>query len=271
MKKKLANVLMGILCIFALILAGCGSGDGGGGSSSNPQIDPNKPVTVANPVTGDCRIASAKQVGDFGLVGQFEIKLDFSSLPAGNKFVMGQKGHNQSWIYYPVDDNGVVVMEYVNGEAWEFSYGTTSGGVDFWVNSTCSIFSFSMEAAPENRHLRLVLGESKTCSEKTIDDPLVSSIQDLGNDKHRIYLDFVKLPIRDYKEIFMDGQSAPNDIWVHHTVVDNFPCFYADVKWPAESEPFEFTFCVVKQDGAKECVDPTLSKYHYADHLAIQF
>ena len=267
MKRLLA---MFFCCI---ILIACGGGSGGGGDDSvvypPAQVDPNKPVTPANPVAGDCRIVSAKQIGDFGLVGQFEIKLDFSSLPEGEKFVRGQKEPNDAWISYFVDNSGIVVMEYVNGGVWEFSYGTTIGGVEHWVDTACSIFSFPNDVAPENRHLRLILGENKTCSEKTIDDPLVISIQDLGNNKHRIYIDFAKLPIRDYKDIFVDGQSAPNDIWVHYAVVDNFPCFYTDVAWPSGAEPFEFTFCVVKQDGSKECADPTLSKFLYNDHLAI--
>ncbi len=221
-------------------------------------------------VVNDCLIRSITQLGDYGFVGDFKIVLDYSTLPAGTMFLKGQRGPNDAWIDYAVDSSGTVHVQWPNGKLFEFSYGTTSGGVETWIDPSCSVYKFPPAATGGNLHLGITLGTEHVCPGGNTGDPIITRIDNLGGDLHRVYLNFSNLPIQNYKALGVFGSSAPNRAWVEYIVVDAFPCFYFDLHYTGL---FEFSFYVVEQNGSTtQWVDPTLStKFLYKDHLAINF
>lgn len=253
--KRLASVAL--LSVILLFSFACGGGGGGGGGDKK---------------TGpDEKIISVKVIEDYGYTALFEIKMDFSSLLAGTKFVNGQSAPNQAWKDYAVEDPGTLKIVWTKGEYFEFSYGTESGNTRTWVNPTGK-YIYPENASALDKHFRIKLGEVQFCAEKNVDDALIVAVHKLSANKWRVYLDFTRLPIVNYKKLFVRGQSGPDSAWVEYTVTDAHPCYSFDVTWPQGSTlPFEFSYGVVKANDKEEWIDPTFSKFVYKDHLIVDF
>lgn len=233
-----------------------------------------KEFNVANPppVQTDCAVEKIEQLEDFGLMGKFKLTLKYSDLPAGTNFVSGQSGPNQEWVRYSLDPgtNNILTIIYPNGEFFEFTLGTTVGSKDFFIDPSCSALVYPAGGNQNERRLRALLGEKKFCSKNNTGDSLVTGIENLGNWKYRVYVDFTKLPIANYRDLFVVGQEAPNDTWVDYPVSDNHPCYSIDVTWMSTTVPFKFTLGVVREDGVTQYIDPTLSKKYFCDgHICL--
>ncbi len=116
----------------------------------------------------------------------------------------------------------------------------------------CSVYKHPVGAEPNNTRFRVKLGEKRICPHQNAGDPIITGVEKIGGNAYRIFIDFTRLPIVNYRQLFVHGQKAPNDAWMDYPVTDNYPCFYTDVVWPSGSEPFEFSFGVVKDDGLTE-------------------
>ena len=93
-------------------------------------------------------------------------------------------------------------------------------------------------------------------------------LENLGNQEFRIFLDFTNLPLKNYKQLFVSGQTAPDMGWEKRfDVVDDYPCYHFDFSWPKDGDDFEFSFGVVKEDSSEEWVDPTQSDFECNGHL----
>jgi hypothetical protein len=221
----------------------------------------------------DCAITSIEKISDDGYSGIYRISLDFSRLQPGKKFVMGATSlRDATWKKYPLNEQGQFEVEWANGYNFEFSFGTTDGGIDSWFNPRCSSFLYPLNADPETQHFRVKLGSIKKCSIGTINDKLITSVQNLGNNNHLIYFDPTRyLPMLHYQKVFVMGESAPGDAWIEYAVADNYPCFAFLVHWPDSATLFKFSFGVIAEGGTTEWVDPTLSKFSCDNNLCINF
>lgn len=222
-------------------------------------------------IGNDCHVTSVQKLADYGYAGLFRLKFGHSMLALQEQyFVHGQQLPDGPWIKYPYGGSGTAFdLEWPNGQPFEFTYGGTSGGKDNYIDPKCSTYRYPETAVPGAQHLRLVLGTKKVCGANNTGDTLITGIYNLGGNLHRVYVDFAKLPIRNYKKIAVNGQSAPDSAWVDYTVTDQFPCFYTDVNWPSSGLGFEFSFYVVKEDGSTQWIDPTSSKYLNNGHFRI--
>lgn len=236
-------------------------------------------ATTTVDIGNDCRVASVQKVADYGYAGLFRMRFGHSGLASqGQYFVHGQQFPDGPWIKYPYGGSGADFdLVWPNGQPFEFTYGGTSGGKDSYIDPSCSAYRYPANAAPGVQHLRLVLGTKKVCGANNTGDSLITGIYNLGGNLRRVYVDFAQLPIRNYRKIAVNGQSAPDSAWVDYPVVDQFPCFYTDVNWPGGSK-FEFSFYVVKEDGGTQWADPSGSKYLFipppgqgSPHFGIQF
>jgi len=266
--KKITRFALVLLVAF---LAACG-----GGSESVTVIGSNDGGGVPPPPASDADfcILEVKQTAAYGYFGDYEITLNFASVPAGEKFYKGSILPNREWDYSPVDNAGKVLIQgWPNGERNEFSYGTTSpDGVAHWVDPSTSEFAFPVGS--KDQHLAIVLGKKEICPTSNTGDNVITAVENLGGDLRRIYFDparFSNLAVmKNYQKLSLIGQKAPNDAWIDHAVTDAYPCFYADINFPG-GETMEFSLYVVKEDGTQEWMDPALSKFQCADHLCIKF
>jgi hypothetical protein len=214
------------------------------------------------------RIIGVTQVEDLGVTGKFDILLNFAGSDGGKVF-WGQKSPGDAseyWVQYPVaspNDSfplGLVRVEWPKGQPFEFAYGAGEERID----PSRSRYIYG-------DHFRLFLGKADVCEDNNIGDFLISDIVDLGGGVHRVFLNFPdNLPIQNYQEIAVYGQSAPNSGWIQYPVTDNHPCYYVDVVWEGDSL-FEFSFWVIREDGVKQWVDPTDSEFLCGDHLCVNF
>ncbi|MEK9151636.1 MAG: hypothetical protein AAB547_03310 [Patescibacteria group bacterium] len=237
------------------------------------QVTPGYVVATANfDVGNDCHIVSVQKIADYGYTGLFRMRFGHSMLGIQEQyFVHGQQFPDGPWIKYPYGgQTSTFDLVWPNGQPFEFTYGGTSGGKDNYIDSACSLYRYPVSAAPGGaQHLRLVLGTKKVCAANNTGDSLITGVYNLGGTLRRVYVDFAKLPIRNYQKIMVNGQSAPDSAWKDYSVTDQFPCFYTDVNWPSIGSGFEFSFYVVKEDGATQWADPTPSKYLYNGHFRI--
>jgi hypothetical protein len=217
------------------------------------------------------------------LTGEFEIVVNFSSLPERVRFFRGQEFPNGPWVEYPIEavpENnlyGKITAEWPKGQSFEFSYGVILlGNVEDWVNPSNSNFFF-------DGHFLVFLGgddngdnnseeEPQICANDQFGDLLVSGVVDLENGVYRLYLNFAdNLPTQNYQKLFVMGQEFPDGPWVEYPVTDDHPCYYADIAWPEDDEAFHFSFGVVKEDGSEQWVDSSPSSFLCGDHLCINF
>lgn len=134
--KKLARLVMAIF--LAVFMVACG-----GGSTSA--------------TSGDSKQDPIKMVKDLGS-GNYEIQIDFSSLPAGKKFVKGQSKPNGPWVEYPVAESGLLCINNWPGGYFEFSFGTIDGaGVQHWADPIGQ-YVFPVDAVKDQQHFRVQLG-----------------------------------------------------------------------------------------------------------------
>ncbi len=237
-------------------------------------------ATTTVDVGNDCHVASVQKIADHGYSGLFRMRFGHSMLAIQEQyFIHGQQFPDDPWIKYPYGGPASAFdLEWPNGQPFEFTYGGTSGGKDNYINPACSAYRYPMSAAPGAQHLKLVLGTKKVCGANNTGDSLITGIYNLGGNLRRVYIDFAKLPIRNYRKIAVNGQSAPNSAWIDYPVTDQFPCFYTDVSWPSGGAKFEFSFYVVKEDGTTQWADPSGSQYLFVPppgqgtpHFGIQF
>ncbi|MFZ2299508.1 MAG: hypothetical protein WAW00_00020, partial [Candidatus Moraniibacteriota bacterium] len=216
-------------------------------------------ATATVDIGNDCHIASVQKVADHGYSGLFRMRFGHSMLAVQEQyFVHGQQFPDGPWIKYPYGGSGTAFdLEWPNGQPFEFTYGGTSGGKDNYIDPGCSAYRHPANAPPDVQHLKLVLGTKKVCGANNTGDPLITGIYNLGGNLRRIYVDFAQLPIRNYRKIVVNGQSAPDSAWVDYPVTDQFPCFYTDVNWSSGGTKFEFSFYVVKEDGTTQWADPS--------------
>ncbi len=210
----------------------------------------------------DCRVTWIQQIFDEGLTGDFLLGFNYSGTPSGEKIIDGQIWPEREWVDYAVDDNGFIILNWPNGKYFEGSLATFDETIYNYADHNCSQFLF-------NNHLRIKLGTEKTCEHKNTGDTLITSIEYLGNENYRIFMDFTRLPIRNYQKIILNGQIAPNDRWADMEVIDEHPCYYTDVYWPSTSK-MEFTFCAIKENGERECIPPEESIFFSDGHFAVK-
>lgn len=228
-------------------------------------------ATTTVDIGNDCHVASVQKIADHGYSGLFRMRFGHSMLAVQEQyFVHGQQFPDGPWIKYPYGGSGTAFdLEWPNGQPFEFTYGGMSGGKDNYIEPQCSLYRYPETTVPGVQHLRLVLGTKKVCGANNTGDSLITGIYNLGSNLRRIYVDFAQLPIRNYRKIVVNGQSAPDSAWADYPVVDQFPCFYADVDWPSSGLGFEFSFYVVKEDGGTQWADPIPSQFLYSGHFRI--
>ncbi|MCX6763288.1 MAG: hypothetical protein NTZ97_00930 [Candidatus Moranbacteria bacterium] len=226
----------------------------------------------------DCSIAKLEKFEDFGLTGNFGMTVRLESLPKGALFLSGQTmtyipaAPNGPWddasVYILQELNselGYIKFQWWNGIPFEFSYGAGKT----WFNPACSSFKYPVNAEKGKQHLMVIPGTKKTCPMAEINDCYVKSIRYLGNDKFRVYINFDKLPIRDYQKLFAKGMDITKKLdWSFFAVTDSFPCYYFEFTWPKGTGIFGFSFGVTKHDGIEEWIDPKLSTFYNTDYLA---
>lgn len=215
--------------------------------------------------TNDCIVVWKQQMADHGLTGDFLLGFDYSSTPSGPKYFYSQEWPDTGWIMRPVGDDGFATINYLNGGWIEGSILTGKKG---YGEHKCSQYLF-------NDHIRLQLGQEKVCPCSNTGDTLILNIEYLGDDTYRVFMNFAKLPIRNYQQLLVEGQVYENKmIWSdqnnpYYTVVDEHPCYYTDVYWPSDSK-MEFTFCAIKENGERECIPPEESVFYFNGHFAVK-
>jgi hypothetical protein len=143
MKKR--NLLALALFAITMMIAGIGCGGGGVVLESNNQ--PPAPATSTE---------SVKNVVGLGSKN-FEINLDFSTLPLGEKFCKGQKAPNDTWIDYPVSNEGKVTILNWPGGFFEFSFGTKDQtNVLHWIDPVGK-YIYPIGVPKDQVHFRVLL------------------------------------------------------------------------------------------------------------------
>jgi hypothetical protein len=215
-------------------------------------------------------IADYRQVADYGYAGEFQIELA-PTLSGGQLGILGESEPDSlDWIYYPANGKTVNIV-WPKGKVFKFLVYVDDGQTINTFDPSCSYAYWYWLYAPGDHYLSLELGYKDYCY-PSFGDSVVSDITNMGGGYYQLGLDFASLPIFNYLELFVLGQSSPdpNTGWIKYQVVDSHPCYKVNIYWPYV-EPFHFSGGVVKPDGTIVWFDSSQSIFHCTDHLCLNF
>ena len=216
----------------------------------------------------DCCIVRCEKVEDYGITGLYQLNLNFDSLPPGQRFLLGPKVKDGLWeeqLLFTNSEPGLgncmlYETEWANGELLPFTYGVYTDDDPenpIYVDPSCSIYRYPLDAEPGKQYLAIKLGEKTT----TTIDPGDCVIKDIIQVEDNGLTGNFEIPLSGNipdDEIWYYGQETFNGKWNDRMLTDHKICVN---DW-IQGKPIEFSLYTIK-DGVKIYIDPSCSEYAY--------